>query len=91
MLRVTIEVVPYGIDEQTQVLDTIYIGNSGGNHSVAHYDVYDQDPRGQPYPRWKRQGWVGRLKWISRRGDDHGRFKVAALALALVNAKRKAM
>jgi hypothetical protein len=82
MLRVKIELVPGGQEELTETLDVVYIGNDGrGNHSVSHYDVYVEDPRGQPYPRRTRRGWIKHLKWISRRGPKTGRIHLAIRAL----------
>jgi hypothetical protein len=89
MLRIKIEIVPHGVEELTTVLHTLYVGNDGkGNHSIGHYDVYDEDPRGAPYPRSSRRGWIGRLLWVPRLGTDRNRLRLAerALHLAVVKA-----
>jgi hypothetical protein len=91
MLRIKIEIVPYGVEEGVTVLHTFYVGNDGkGNRSIGHYDVYDQDPRDAPYPRSSRPGWVGRLLWVPRRGSDRNRLRLAERALHLAVAKTKA-
>lgn len=84
MLRVKIELVPHGIDEMTTELLTLYIGNNGkGGHSIGHYDVYEQDPRGHGYPRSSRPGWIGRLNWVPRIGPNKNRIRLAQRALDL--------
>jgi hypothetical protein len=48
MLRIKIEIVPYGVEEGVTVLHTFYVGNDGkGNRSIGHYDVPDaRNPAG---------------------------------------------
>ncbi len=63
MLRVKIELVPFGQEEGTRTLHTAYIGNVGGDSEIGVYDAWlDVDPRGflprpSPHahiPRYKR-------------------------------------
>ena len=87
MLRVTVEVVPFGIEQAAETIDTIYVGNDGtGGPEVGNYDVYTRDPRGGPHPRQDRPGWAGRIENLPR-GKSH-RLTLAAKALNLVNYER---
>lgn len=87
MLRVTVEVVPFGIEAAAETLDTIYIANDGtGTPEIGNYDVYTEDPRGGPYPRAERPGWVGRIENLQR-GKSH-RLTLAARAVNLANFER---
>jgi hypothetical protein len=82
MLRVRVEVVPYGIEEAGEVIHERYIGNDGtGGHDIGSYDIYDEDPRGRPYPRHERPGWLGRLE--GRRRDEDHRRRLAVEALEM--------
>lgn len=46
MLKVSIDLVPFGQDEFTENLHTIYIGNVGGDREKASYHAWlNQDPR----------------------------------------------
>lgn len=88
MLRVRVEIVPYGVEEGAHDILTVYIGNDGsGNHSIGHYDVYVEDPRGQARPRSSRRGWIGKILWFPRRGADRNRIRLAQRALALAVAR----
>lgn len=39
MLRVTLEIVPFGIEERKRTIGTMKIGNVGGNHATGDYEV----------------------------------------------------
>ena len=85
MLRVRVEIVPHGIESAAEVLEERFIGNDGtGGHDIGSYDIYDEDPRGKPYPRNERTGWLGRIENI-RRGPEHRR-RLAAEALEMSGA-----
>lgn len=51
MLRVKIELVPFGDDNGAKTIHTLYIGNMGGTPETANYDAWlDVDPRQVPRP-----------------------------------------
>jgi hypothetical protein len=85
MLRMRVEVVPYGVEEATTAMRTVYIGNDGtGTRAFGHYDVYVEDPRGEDKSegRDKRPGWVGCIRRFPR---TRGRVALAGKALRLVD------
>lgn len=46
MLRVTVEIVPNGVEERARVLDILYIGNVSALADLSDYVVYvNRDPR----------------------------------------------
>jgi len=46
MLRCTVEIVPFGIEERARTLYTFYIGNTSQCSELSNYAVYlNQDPR----------------------------------------------
>jgi hypothetical protein len=62
MLRVTVELVPFGFEERKRILGTIVIANDGtGTHSTGHYDVQQFAVNGR---RMKR-----------KRVENHARLK----------------
>jgi hypothetical protein len=88
MLRVRVEIVPHGEESQATDIAVVYIGNNGkGGRSIGHYDVYVSDPRGQPYPRHLRAGWIGYIPWFNRAREGRGRIKLASIALAYAICK----
>lgn len=47
MLKITIEVIPYGQYEGRYTIDEIFIANMGGDQFKANYDVwFKKDPAG---------------------------------------------
>lgn len=83
MLRVTVELVPGGIEDYASTLETVYIGNDGtGNRDIGHYDIYTADPRGQDKSsgRHTRKGWIGRIQSFPRR-DGYVRLAIWSLRL----------
>lgn len=85
MLRVRVEIVPHGVEAAAEVLDERFIGNDGtGGRATGSYDVYDADPRGKPYPRHEREGWLGRIEDYPR-SPEHRRY-IAAKALKMPDA-----
>ena len=49
MLRIKIELVPYGNENQARILHTVFVGNTGGSMETGNYSVWvDDDPRGYP-------------------------------------------
>jgi hypothetical protein len=85
MLRVRVEILPHGDESRAEILEERFVGNDGtGGDAIGNYDVYDLDPRGKPYPRELRTGWLGRLEG-RRRGPDHRR-RLAVEALEMPDA-----
>lgn len=51
MLKVIIELHPFGVEEEARAIETWYIANMGGNRYEAKYHAwFDTDPRVQPRP-----------------------------------------
>ena len=49
MLRVTIELVPFGIESRSRVVRRIYVANDGsGTRTRGNYKVTLKDPRRKP-------------------------------------------
>lgn len=48
MIRVTVEVVPFGVEQNAHTVGTVYIANDGtGDRDLGNYSVWlDVDPRG---------------------------------------------
>jgi len=46
MLRVTLEIVPFGIESVKRTIGTLEISNVGGNHKVGSYSVTATDRDG---------------------------------------------
>lgn len=87
MLRVKLEVVPFGQEGLASTLTELFIGNDGtGTKEVGHYDVYTSDPRKKPYPRNERDGWIGRIENFNR---EDGRDALTAKAFALAATTTK--
>lgn len=88
MLRLTVELVPFGIEKQKRVLGVVRIWNRGtGTPAIGHYEVDEFGPSGAKrgglrithYPR--AAGWLplcfmalqGLAEgWASRRGNRGG-------------------
>lgn len=87
MLRVKVEVVPFGIESLTKALTTVVVANDGtGPHDEAghmthgNYDVYTEDDRtGRQH--------IGRIEGFERTGPDRRRDALAAAALELVSVE----
>ena len=53
MLRIRIEIVPYGQEEDKYQIEEINIANVGGDKYKANYEVYlNNDPRLTPKPKY---------------------------------------
>src|SRR5438067_945726 len=89
MLRVTTELVPWGVDEYANTLGELYIGNDGtGTNERGNYDVYTRDPRGQQRDdRSQREGWIGRVENFPREDfpREEGHARLVFLAMKLLN------
>jgi hypothetical protein len=89
MLRVKVDVIPFGVnsglDEDANNVVTLYIGNDGTSErrDYGSYDVYTENPVGRPKPRCDRPGWIGRIEHLHRRGADRNRPELAEEALNL--------
>lgn len=47
MIRVTVELVPFGVEEKKTTIGTVIIGNDrSGDRSTGHYTVRMEDDRG---------------------------------------------
>lgn len=84
MLHVKIDIVPHGVEEGRDTMLELFIGNDGtGPPDIGNYDVYISDPRGKPYPRNERDGWIGRIERHPRHGIHRGRNELVQKALQL--------
>lgn len=84
MLRIQVELVPHGDESRASTLTMLYVGNDGtGTSEKGNYNVYTEDPRGKPFPREERSGWIGRIEGFSRYGRNRNRDALAAEALML--------
>lgn len=83
MLRITVELVPHGIESQARTLSTTYVGNTGGaDRYLGDYVVYDEDPRGNIIlPVGYVSGWQWRDPVTDEFADERG---LAAIALKQV-------
>lgn len=101
MLRVRVEVVPHGLDDQAFVTDEVWVENDGSLSGTGFGNYRVKDPLGAP--DHADRGWneplelpsaaaahysetVGRIQNI-KRSDEH-RTAVAAKALNIVRAAR---
>jgi hypothetical protein len=86
MLRVKVELVPYGDETQTSQLTEIIIGNdSTGGREIGNYDVFAVDPRYRDYPSMYS---IGRIEGVQRFPDQRHAVGVAARALEIVQELR---
>lgn len=86
MIHVRIEIVPVGEEPKRYIADELFIANDGaGDHTIGSYDVYTSDPRGKPYPRNAREGWIGRIEGVERADGHRRRLVAAALELLEVS------
>ncbi len=85
MLKITVEVYPYGAESFKQVVGEVYVGNDGeGSSRIGSYDVYlNENPVGQPKPRRLRPGWIGKIRGFKRTGPDKRRMELALEALQI--------
>lgn len=95
MLKVTIELIPHGIEAYAEVLDTIFISNDGTGHAtgpneggVGNYEIHDNETLEHlhvvDYPSMYACGF---LKGIER-SPEH-RIFLAEQALGVVQEARK--
>lgn len=95
MLRVRIELVPHGIEQASEVLDTIYITNDGtglpggpNEGGVGNYEVHDNETLGHlstvDYPSMYACGFIKGVE----RSPEH-RIFLAEQALGIVRESRK--
>lgn len=78
MLRLTLEMVPFGDESKKYNIGTLTISNVGGDGDVGHYDCWMKQPRHKQthctisdYPRkhgaWSLVMWVlAKIKFYAR-------------------------
>lgn len=96
MLKVTVELVPHGIESMSEILDTIWISNDGTGHGpvgpneggVGNYEVHDNETLAHlhtvDYPHMYACGF---LKGVERTPEH--RIFLAEQALGIVRESRK--
>lgn len=95
MLKVTIELIPHGIESMSEVLDTIFIINDGtalgtgpNEGGVGNYEIHNNETLGHlrtvDYPHMYACGFIKGVE----RSPEH-RIFLAEQALGVVRESRK--